>query len=155
MTPQQIHQKTVEIIAYIATVPLEDRQQALHERLNADISDDYIRQTIFLVIAAQIQITREVVLKEMAIWEKITAAAGGFIFIVALLIIALVIPQPSDFQLFVFRLVLALAAAAFGSVIPGFLEVHGKVKKMTLRAGGAIALFVIVYLLNPPALAHH
>jgi len=97
MTPQQIHQKTVEIIAYIATVPLEDRQQALHERLNADISDDYIRQTIFLVIAAQIQITREVVLKEMAIWEKITAAAGGFIFIVALLIIALVIPQPSDF----------------------------------------------------------
>jgi uncharacterized membrane protein len=154
MTPWEIDQKIAEILAYLTTISLEERQQKLIEKLNAEISDEYIRRSILLVVAANTQITREETMKKMASWEKFTIGAGGAIFLLALLIIALVIPQPSDFQVFVFRLILALAAAAIGAILPGFLEVSGTVKNITLRAGGAIGLFVIVYLLNPPALVH-
>ena len=66
-----------------------------------------------------------------------------------LLAIALFVRQPSDFQIFIFRVVLALGAGAVGALIPGFLEVRFR---NWLRAGGAIALFAIVYNINPPAL---
>jgi hypothetical protein len=154
MTSQQRYEKCLEIVAYLATIALEQRQQALNDRLNTEIDDEYDRKTLFLVIAAQIQITRETTLAEMALWEKITATVGGAGFLIALLVIAVLIPEPTDFQIFVFRLILAVAAGAFGSVIPGFLAVDGEVKKFSIRAGGALALFVIVYFLNPPALIH-
>jgi hypothetical protein len=82
-------------------------------------------------------------------WEKITAVAFGVVFLGILLTIAILIPQPSTFQSFVFRIVLALAAAGLGAVIPGFLHVQAG---PFVRAGGAIALFVIVYWFNPPQL---
>ena len=66
-----------------------------------------------------------------------------------MLIVAIAIPQPTATQWFVFRVVLALAAAGIGAVIPGLIVVN--VSK-TVRAGGAIALFVLVYTLNPPQL---
>jgi hypothetical protein len=66
-----------------------------------------------------------------------------------MLTIALAVPDPTPTQWFVFRLVLALAAAGIGAVIPGLIVVQ--VAKL-IRAGGAIALFVIVYYLNPPQL---
>jgi anti-sigma-K factor RskA len=156
MTSQERYEKGVEIVAFLGTLPLEQRQQALNDRLNAEIDDEYDRRLLFLVIATQIQITRESVLKQVALWEKIIAAAAGFAFLVTILIIVLVIPQPTEPQIFVFRLILAIAAAAFaGALIPGLLEVQGKFKRLTVRAGGAIAVFVIVYLMNPPALVHH
>jgi hypothetical protein len=82
-------------------------------------------------------------------WEKVTAFACGVIFIVLMLMIAIAIPNPSPTQWFAFRVVLALAAAGIGAVIPGLIVVN--VSKV-VRAGGAIALFVLVYLLNPPQL---
>jgi hypothetical protein len=152
MTPQEIDTKTTEILAYITTISLEERQQKLIERLNAEIQDEHIRRSMLLVIAANTQIVHDV--RRMERRDKIALAVGGAVFVIGLIVIALLIPQPSDFQLFVFRLVLALAAACVGAAIPGSLEVNGTVKQITLRAGGAIALFVIIYLMNPPALAH-
>ena len=82
-------------------------------------------------------------------WETLAAGAIGIVFLSLLLSIAIFIPNPTEFQLFVFRIVLALAAGAFGALIPGFIEVEFK---NWLRAGGALALFAIVFFLNPPAL---
>src|SRR5262245_45991837 len=82
-------------------------------------------------------------------WEKITAFACGVVFVVLMLMVAIAIPNPSATQWFVFRVVLALAAAGIGAVIPGLIVVN--VSKV-VRAGGAIALFVLVYMLNPPQL---
>lgn len=82
-------------------------------------------------------------------WQKITAFVTGVVFLITLLIVAIFIPNPSDFQFFVFRVVLALAAGAFGAVIPGFIRAN---VRNWVRAGGAVALFVIVYFANPPAL---
>jgi hypothetical protein len=83
------------------------------------------------------------------IWEKITAVVFGIIFVSVLLAIAIFIPHPTQFQIFVFRVVLALAAGGLGAVIPGLIQVQAG---PFVRAGGAIALFVIVFWFNPPQL---
>lgn len=82
------------------------------------------------------------------IWEKITAVAFGVVFVCVLLAVAIFISNPTPFQIFVFRVVLALAAGGLGAVIPGLIQVKGPF----VRAGGAIALFVIVFWFNPPQL---
>jgi hypothetical protein len=70
----------------------------------------------------------------------------GFFFVVVLLAIAFIKPEPSSFQYNVFRTVLALAGAGVVAVIPGFIEVKcGD----WLRAGGALAVFVVLYFWNP------
>lgn len=82
-------------------------------------------------------------------WEKIAAFAFGVFFILVLLSLAIFIPDPSDFQIFVFRMTLALAAAGIGVVVPGFISVR---TGPYVRAGGAIALFVLIFWFNPPRL---
>jgi uncharacterized integral membrane protein len=89
----------------------------------------------------------------MKSWEKITVAAAGVLFVLLLLVIAIWIPEPTEFQIFVFRVVLALAAAAVGSAVPGVLHIESRIGKLLIRASGALALFAIVYSVNPPALA--
>ena len=83
------------------------------------------------------------------LWEKIAAYVFGVVFVVLLIVIAIFFPYPTPFQLLVFRIVLALAAAGVAAVIPGFIRVT---VPNYLRAGGAIAVFVVVYWFNPPSL---
>ena|ERR1700733_11618965 len=77
------------------------------------------------------------------------AIVSGLVFLVTMLAIALFVPQPSPFQYFVFRSVLAIAAAAFATAIPGILDL-----KMGnwLKASGALAVLVLVFLVNPASL---
>lgn len=72
----------------------------------------------------------------------------GVVFVVVMLAIALLRPDPTAFQFKVFHTVLSLAGAGVGAMLPGFLEVK---MKNYLRAGGAFAIFAIVYF-NPPVL---
>jgi len=82
-------------------------------------------------------------------WEKIAAFAFGVVFVVVMIYIALYVPNPTPTQWFVFRVVLALAAAGVGALLPGLLTVEAP---PYVRAGGALALFVVVYWFNPPKL---
>jgi hypothetical protein len=82
-------------------------------------------------------------------WQKLAAVGCGVLFASVMLIIAIAVPNPTTTQWFIFRVVLALAAAGIGAVLPGLIVVN--VSKF-VRAGGAIALFVLVYLSNPPQL---
>lgn len=88
------------------------------------------------------------------LWEKISIFVFGVVFVVVLLVIAVSVPSPTEFQFFVFRIVLALVAAAIGAFLPGSLNVQSHIQnpayRNTIRAGGAVAFFVIVYLINPP-----
>ncbi len=83
-------------------------------------------------------------------WEKVLAFIFGVVFVSVMLVVAVFIPNPTPFQQWLFRVVLALAAAGVGAVVPGMINVEWKDPK--IRAAGAFALFVIVYLLNPPEL---
>lgn len=78
--------------------------------------------------------------------QTILAYVFGVCFVVVLLVISFVQPEPSGFQYTVFRTVLALAGAGTVAVFPGFIEVRFG---SWLRAGGALAVFAVLYFFNP------
>jgi hypothetical protein len=79
----------------------------------------------------------------------IVVSIFGVVFIVVLLILSIVFPTPTIFMYTVFRIVLALAAAGVAAIIPGFIKVN---IKSFIVAGGALAVFAIVYFFNPAQL---
>lgn len=81
--------------------------------------------------------------------ERLIAVVFGAIFVATIIVIALFVPNPSPFQYTVFRIVLAIAAAGFVSMTPGFISME--VSKF-IRAGGALAVFVIVFFYAPAAI---
>lgn len=85
-------------------------------------------------------------------WKLIVGLLLGVFFAVIVLALALFIPDPTRWQIFVFRGVFALSLSAITAIIPGLLEVNAKWQQVNIRAGGAIAVFVIVWAVNPPAL---
>jgi hypothetical protein len=70
----------------------------------------------------------------------------GVASLIAILVFATRYPNPTVFQVRVFLTTLALSAAGVGAVLPGFIEIK---YKLAVRAAGALALFVIVYLFQP------
>src|SRR5260370_23409273 len=81
--------------------------------------------------------------------QRLIAFAFGVVFVVVMLVIEIWIPRPTETQWFIFRVVLALAAGGVGALIPGLINVQAG---PYVRAGGALALFVLVYWFNPPKL---
>src|SRR5687767_10856695 len=81
-------------------------------------------------------------------WEKVVAVTFGIMFVAALLGLAIMFPEPKPFQYTVFRIVLALACGGVAAVIPGFLAVNMDAKGLVIRAGGALAVFILVYFWN-------
>lgn len=69
----------------------------------------------------------------------------GVIFIAIMLVFALKVPNPTPFAQWVFIVVVALAAAGVAAVIPGFLNINSPY----VKAGGALAVFGIVFFLKP------
>lgn len=88
--------------------------------------------------------------------QVIASLAAGVGFLVALLIIGCymafrVNPAPIPAQaMFIFRVILALAAAGFAAVLPGFLEIQGTLLSFSVRAAGSLAVFLLIYRVNPP-----
>lgn len=84
-------------------------------------------------------------------WMAIVSVVSALVFFILLVVIALALPNPTPFQLYIFRVILALAAASFGATIPGFIRIDVPLwGKGLIRAGGALALFVLIYMVNPP-----
>jgi hypothetical protein len=80
--------------------------------------------------------------------NTLLAFAFGVIFASAMLFFAVSFPNPSPFQFNVFIVVLALSAGGVGSVLPGTLSVQLQ-NMPAVRAGGAIAMFVLVLMFRP------
>lgn len=74
--------------------------------------------------------------------------------VVGLAVFLLVRNQPvADAKLFfILRVVMSLSAATLGSTIPGFLNVGWSVGGLVIRAGGALALFVLTFIYTPDLL---
>ncbi|MGF1719664.1 hypothetical protein L4D20_06405 [Vibrio kyushuensis] len=91
-------------------------------------------------------------LKETPKWQLVTGLIVGVIFSLLILVAVVFIPNPTTTQFFIFRGVFAISLAAIAAIIPGLLNVESRFQKFSIKATGAIAVFVIVFLLNPPAL---
>ncbi|REJ87027.1 MAG: hypothetical protein DWQ34_19095 [Planctomycetota bacterium] len=74
----------------------------------------------------------------------------GAVFIAAGLVVTLVNADISDRAFWIVRVMVSLGAALLAAGILGEIEVSGDVLGLTVKAGGPIAVFVIIYLLNPP-----
>lgn len=78
------------------------------------------------------------------------AVGFGIAGLAVILTIAIFIPVPTVFQYQVFRIILALAAGGVASMIPGILSLQ---IPNFLTAGGALAVFAIIYFYSPAQLA--
>jgi hypothetical protein len=78
--------------------------------------------------------------------ERLAAFVFGVVFLIVMLVIAIWLPNPTQPQFEIFKVVLALAAAGVTGFIPGFLEVT---VPGYVRAGGALAVFVLIYTHTP------
>jgi hypothetical protein len=85
--------------------------------------------------------------------DQLLAFGFGVGFILLLVILAVAIPNPTDSTFYVFRVVLALAAAGFATAIVGLLSIKlSGGRRWQIRAGGAIVLFLVVFFGKPATL---
>lgn len=89
-------------------------------------------------------------------WEKLVMGSTVVAFLLILLAIGVFMKDYNNFNILVFRTVLALDGAAFGGIfISGLIQVEAKLSKFLISASGATAFFVIIFFCNPPALVRN
>lgn len=74
------------------------------------------------------------------------------VLVIVIISLVLLMPNLSIVQQFYLRIVIGLAAAGIAALIPGFFEIELSWLRNTLRAGGAIGIFLLIYGFNPPAI---
>jgi hypothetical protein len=86
-------------------------------------------------------------------FERIISSLAG-ILIIGLVGYLLVRNEPiADPRLFLaLRVMLSLTAATMGATIPGFLNIGWKGSGFVIRAGGALALFILTFIYTPDTL---
>jgi HEAT repeat protein len=88
-----------------------------------------------------------------ALWEKILVFSIAVIVVLFILILSLrEKPFPDPNIVVMLRTILSLAVSVLGAVVPGFLHVGWKKGGFALRAGGALALFVLTFFGTPKVL---
>lgn len=85
--------------------------------------------------------------------QIVVAFVFGVIFIATMIVLAIAFPEPTPFQERTFKITLSLAAAGVAAMIPGFINVElTQTIGVIVRAGGALAVFAIVFFFNPAQL---
>ncbi len=83
-------------------------------------------------------------------WLELLAFGFGCAALTAVLWLAFRGSDLNERQFEILRIVLALAGGGVGAVIPGFLDLNINSRgKLALRAGGALAVFVVLYFWSP------
>lgn len=85
-------------------------------------------------------------------WKEILAIAISLLLLLIIIYFTIKIPHPTTFQIFIFRGVFALSLALLTFLIPGLLNVESKFNQVKIKATGAIAVLIIIWFVNPPAL---
>lgn len=62
---------------------------------------------------------------------------------------AIFIPSQNAVQQFYFRVIVAISMAGIAAIIPGFFQIELVWLKNSIKAGGAIGIFVLIYTINP------
>lgn len=74
----------------------------------------------------------------------------GAFFLIGSFIILVVMHDLSPEAIWVIRVIVSLGAGFLSAGILGNVSIEGTVANITIKAGGPIAITVILYLLNPP-----
>jgi hypothetical protein len=83
-------------------------------------------------------------------WLVPTAFVIGIAFVLLVLFLVVWIPNPTESQFTVFRIVISLGSAAFSIALTGFLSIKFRwARGGELVAGGALAVFAVVYFASP------
>jgi len=83
-------------------------------------------------------------------FDRIAAVCAGLVIVGLVVFLLIRNEEIADPRLFLaLRLVLSFSSAVLGATIPGFLAVGWSGSGLTVRAGGALALFVLTYLYTP------
>jgi hypothetical protein len=93
--------------------------------------------------------------KEWQRRDRIYAMLFGVATLIFMATVAIVVPDPRPFPLFVFRLIASLGAGGVGAFLPGLFNITITRPSLVVRATSALGFAVLVYLVNPPALASH
>jgi len=82
--------------------------------------------------------------------RSVPAFIFGVISVAVVLALTFLANNLDDRRFEILRIVLALAGGGIGGVIPGFLDLHMKHgSTWMLRAGGGLAVFVVMYFWSP------
>src|SRR5262245_43677590 len=82
--------------------------------------------------------------------ERIAATCAALVIVGLVVFLLIRNEEIADSRLFfALRLVLSFGAAVLGATIPGFLSVGWSAGGLTVRAGGALALFVLTFVYTP------
>lgn len=85
--------------------------------------------------------------------DVVFAFAFGVTFLCAILAVAVFVTNPTPLLITVVKIILSVAAAGVAATIPGFIAVRfTPVASVAVRAGGAIAVFVLVFFFTPAGL---
>src|SRR5260370_5431715 len=83
-------------------------------------------------------------------FDRIAAVCAALVIVGLVMFLLIRNEEIADPRLFfALRLVLSFGTAVLGATIPGFLAIGWSGSGLTVRAGGALALFVLTYLYTP------
>lgn len=86
----------------------------------------------------------------MTNWEKIAGFIFGVVFMAAVMLIAVFLKDITVIQYVIFKTVLAIAAAGVVGIFSGSIVTKGSIgNKITIRATGALAVFLLVFIYTP------
>src|SRR5438128_10785293 len=106
MTPAELRAVTNEIVAALLRVTPDQRLPELKRRVGTILDPDVRNAVETLVLT-----TEGLVNQASNRADKIGVLFFGVLFLIVMLVIALAVPNPTSSQFFIFRVVLALAAA--------------------------------------------
>lgn len=86
---------------------------------------------------------------DIEVGNKYITLAIGSVLVILSFAFAMFMNNPSQLKIFIIRSTFAVGCAALASFIPGWINVN---IKGYVKAGGAIAIILIFYFFNPPAM---
>lgn len=82
----------------------------------------------------------------------LSVAAISLLLFLLILLISMCMKRPTEHLSFVLRIALAISASGMIAIIPGFFKIQ---YRDYITAGGAVGIFVMIYLVNPAKSTSH
>lgn len=83
-------------------------------------------------------------------WFPAAAFAVGVFFVLVVLVLTTLVPNPPRTTYVIYRIVMSMGCAGFATALTGFIAIKMKFGAgILLMAGGSLAVFVIVYFWDP------